>query len=84
MLEAQNAVLRTVVGDVINGHVRLINCGVTELRSLPFAGGNIDWNAYLKAYIEELAAAEKQASESPVPILATVDEDKPIEFGGDQ
>lgn len=83
MLEAQNAVLRQVVGDVLRGQVRLVNCGVTELPRLPFAGCDIDWNGYLKKYIEALADKEEEQKDTPAgSILATPDEDAPIVFGG--
>jgi hypothetical protein len=71
MLEAQNAVLRWALQDSIS----------SKLRKLP--DGDIDWNSYLKEYIEELARREaKSAEAAPATLLVEPGEDSPIIFGG--
>lgn len=87
MLEAQNAVLRRVIQDMASqlgvwGGGKPPLAGIVKCSS---ADGAIDFNYYLKAYIEELVAAEAKAKDpvmAPASLLATTDEDKPIIFGG--
>lgn len=81
MLEAQNAVLRRVIDD-LRGYGPQGD-GIKLIEHVP--GGytkRIDFNAYLKEYIEELVASEGKAKEEG-PRLVTPDEDSPIIFGGD-
>jgi hypothetical protein len=79
MIEAQQEVLRRVLQGVVSGVVRTIDAADGSSRKL------IDWNGYLKEYIEELVAKEaaKEEKAGPGPVLATADEDAPIIFGGD-
>jgi hypothetical protein len=77
MLEAQQEVLRRVMQALFSGKVVLVETA---------SGQRIDWNKYLKEYIEELVESEakKDAKAGPGSVLATADEDAPIIFGGDQ
>jgi hypothetical protein len=86
MLEAQDAVARRVLQDVYNGRVRISN--LVRIANGHEVFAQIDFNSYLKAYIEELVASEAKAEEKSGPgaILAAVEddsEDRPIIFGGD-
>jgi hypothetical protein len=82
MIEAQQEVLRRVAQDLFNelrfgikGHIP-----VTETNAINF-------NAYLKEYIEELAAAEAKAEAEKTHVkehvIAAANEGEPIIFGGD-
>ena len=74
MLEAQNAVLRRVNQDLLDGVV------------VKDGEGKIAYNHYLKTYIEELAASESktllETNREQKGLIARPDEDKPIIFGG--
>jgi hypothetical protein len=75
MLEAQHEVLRRVINDV-----RTKTPGLKLIEVNP--GGlmrRIDFNAYLKEYIEELVEKEGQATAPP--ILVDSDSDQPTIFG---
>lgn len=79
MLEAQNAVLRHVSQDLFNE----LRFGIKN--HIPLAANNaIDFNAYLKEYIEELvereAKKEEGASKARI-LLDSSDTDSPIIFG---
>ncbi len=90
MLEAQQEVLRRVIQDVFElGHPRFFAPGklIVDTPERKEAQRCIDWNAYLKEYIEELAAAEAKAEAEKTHVkehvIASPDEDAPIIFGGD-
>lgn len=86
MIEAQQEVLRRVAKDICNRRVRFVNLGAVELngaRTIDMAE-DIDWNGYLKSYIEELVEAEaKEKKAGPSPVIASADDDAPIIFGGE-
>lgn len=79
MLEAQQEAVRRALEDLRRGAPML-----TEVNPGGFIQ-RIDWNHYLKEYIQEMADAEAKAEEKAGPgsVLASVDEDAPIIFGGD-
>lgn len=76
MLEAQQEVARRVMGQLEAGD---------PIRTT--APGRIDWNSYLKEYIQELADAEEKSlletNREQKGHIASVDDDSPIIFGGD-
>ena len=82
MMEAQQEVFRRVIQDIYNGDVRTL-----EHNGIPngeHVRKRIDWNSYLKEYIEELVRAEANKEvTTPGSVLAAPDEDAPIIFGGD-
>ena len=87
MLEAQQEVLRRVVQDVTSSSVRLVNLGSVEVngeKTNHVNGFPIDWNGYLKAYIEELAKkeAEAEAAGAVVENLVASPDQEVIIFGG--
>jgi hypothetical protein len=77
MLEAQNEVLRRALRDVMNRKAVLL----PELLVLE---PSIDWNTYLKEYIDELVEKEAKVEEKagPGPILLGSDDEQPTIFGG--
>lgn len=85
MLEAQDAVARRVLQDVYNGRVRVSN--LVRIANGHEVFAQIDFNGYLKEYIEELMEHEaKEEKSGPGAILAAIEddgEDRPIIFGGD-
>jgi len=93
MIEAQQEVLRRVLGDALHGRVRI--CPEDCVQPQPADGAamlmdrtaRIDWNAYLKVYIQELADAEEKAilesNREQKGHIASVDDESPIIFGGD-
>jgi hypothetical protein len=92
MMEAQQEVIRRAVTDLMHGRIRVLpeDCaapqGPDEQAAFKSNHARVDWNGYLKEYIEELMAkeaAEKEHKANGAPVLATPDEDAPIIFGGD-
>lgn len=97
VLEIQNAVLRRIINDVVVvvvvGEVHGSD-GVTAqlVKTIKYEEGGIsvevvDFNAYLKEYLEHLAAAEakavtEKANGHTATVLASPDDDSPIIFGG--
>lgn len=91
MLEAQNEVLRRALRDVMNGRAilpldeaRMAEVPVA-MRELLVAEPHIDFNAYLKEYIEELADKEEASEKSKAnggPLLVESDPEQPTIFGG--
>ena len=77
MLEAQQAVVRRIMQELMTARVS----------PLPWfahvdTDGGIDFNAYLKDYIQELANAEAAEAKKETPLLVAPDTDAPIIFGG--
>lgn len=83
MVEAQLAVARRVAEEVYR---RALDVGIPGPRLLSHAtiADGIDWNAYLKEYIEELTEKEAKVEEKagPGPILLDSDPEQPTIFGG--
>ena len=82
MLEAQQEVLRRVANDLLEASR---HAGDRTELFVKMKNGIIDFNAYLREYIEELAEAEaKKPVEEKVPgRILQQDDDSPIIFGGD-
>jgi hypothetical protein len=83
MLEAQDAVARQILQDMLSGTVRIIVDPATDATGS--VRGRIDFNGYLKSYIEELVRLEETKDEEAQEVqrlLVTPDEDAPIIFGG--
>jgi hypothetical protein len=90
MLEAQQEVLRRVLADVMMHRVRIIPEDCAEPQP-PLQAAlvktecpRIDFNAYLKAYIQELADAEEKAEKEKAspPLLVDSNDEAPTIFGG--
>lgn len=84
MLEVQQTVTLLIMQDVFNGRVRVKGV-VSSDDGVPRA--EVDVQGYIRDYLSELTKQEEappQEEKTPGPILASVDDDSPIIFGGDQ
>jgi hypothetical protein len=75
MLEAQNEVLRRALSDLWNQRLKTVVVNPGFVR-------HIDFNGYLKEYIQELTEKEAAAEEKAGPGPLLVDSEQPIIFGG--
>ena len=84
MLEVQHGVLRQVIEDLREAGGQ--NTGRLKLVSVNEGGflKSIDWNAYIKEYIQELRAKEEleKKEKGTEPLIASPAEDVVV-FGGD-
>jgi hypothetical protein len=82
MVEAQLEVARRVAQQLLGMEPNLDTRAKCHLED---DGVTLDWNAYLKEYIEELAAKEEAKVEEkagPGPILLDSESEQPTIFGG--
>jgi hypothetical protein len=83
MFEVQQSVIFRILQDVFNGQVRVK--GVTSNED-GVARATVDVDGYIKEHLDALTTTEEAPVEEksgPGSILATLDDERPIEFGGD-
>ena len=78
-LEVQNVVTLRIMEDVFNGRVRVASVS-TDSDGIPRA--IVDVTSYTREYLEALTRMEETPKQEPAPVLASVDDDSPIIFGG--
>lgn len=84
MLEVQQTVTFNIMQDVFNGRVRVKGM-VSSDDGVPRA--EVDVQGYIRDYLTELQKQEEappQEEKTPGSILASVDDESPLIFGGDQ
>lgn len=84
MLEVQQTVALLILQDVFNGCVRVKGM-VSSDDGVPRA--EVDVQGYIREYLTKLTEQEeapKEEKAGPGSLLASVDDESPIIFGGDQ
>lgn len=84
MLEVQQQVIFRILQDVFNGRVRVKGV-ISNDDGIPRA--TVDVDSYIREHLEEMQKREEAPPPPPEaetrPVLADVDDNSPVVFGGD-
>ena len=83
ILEIQRSLAFRIMQDVFNGAVRV---GNTVSNDDGVLRAEVDVQSYIREHLEaltQLEEAPKEEKAGPGPLLASVDDEQPITFGGD-